>query len=534
MPIPSESRSRSWNTGNMLLKMEFADQMRVQYVGQALLQLRLYPDLSRDGRPLPMRSGKLPRDVGAWITDGAPNDDGSGYIGVAYVGGGDGEKTRIRNMLLTIRGDEALPENQQRGVSVWRRIVHTVRSLTQTGTAPTRMWYVWAADRDDDSACLSPRRTKLVPYCFARGLVTFDAADQKPSKRSGRGTQQRVAPATLQNPRMNCLFYFSPNALDAIRKIIMAQRPDAVNYHGDDMSAVFRFNALTDLNGGHLIQFGPVGQTSRHGDKVLGTPFIGCAGGSMDPAWLIEATVLEALPPKPVSIDDVRKYAALPISDIVQVWEDERALIAALAVGIPDEVMIYSFANDRDWLPPRLQVKASKILSQGPMPAPNPMPWDTSSPPAASPLPGWEPPGGAAAGPAPNPFQTSSPGYAPFQTGTSGPPPFPTGVTAPATGHNTTWPQSTPQAPQQPGPSYANPFAAFDVPQVATNPTAPTSGSAEPASAAPAASNAVSEPTPPVAAGKTPEQIKAERDAEIEKLQAALAALRGKMENPNQ
>jgi len=340
----------------MLLNPAVRDMYDYYKLTQHGCELRFYPEVGADGTPLPIRTGPNIQDVTNWV-NGA-------HFGLVMKGGNDPAKEKI-TLLLTIDGDEALVDRKQRrGMRCWERVRRTFHHAIDTGTAPSH-WMPWAKNTLD--ATMGPSgKTTAKPMLFARGMMTGYA--------TRKGAMRSIS---RQTPKFRCIFFLSPAAQSSLQELVMQRDPNSLNYHGDDFDKMFVNNSsLVDPVRGRLIQFGRLGQPG--GSPATGEVTFGATGVDSgkpdDNQFKIPAAIVEDGNPVAIPPEYIQAAWEHPWSNLLQTWPDEKALIAALETGIPDELLIEAFRSDLELLSERLIAKMKKIDSAGATAQPVAMP----------------------------------------------------------------------------------------------------------------------------------------------------------------
>lgn len=440
--------------GVMLLNPRFRGTYELQKVTQMGIQLRIYPELDAAGNPLPVRFGKRVEDVGNWV-------NGEHY-GIQFLGGGSPDKEKV-TMLVSIKGDGKIQDpSQRRGLRVWEQLRNTLYHRLEDGTAPQH-WSRWASE--SRSAVFGiKQKSKAKPFAFMRGMMTWCMTQKGP-----------LRTVSYQRPRLNCVFFCPPMAQNALVELVMAENAGAENLHTEDWDKVFRYNSkLVDLNTGCLINFGKPGQSNPAASRAAAGPQkVNFSGGNAsddnDDTFKVEGVVQEDAQ-CPVPIEVVRRVChGTSWDDLLNVYENEKALVSALEVGFPDDLIVEAFVDFPEYLSDRLRAKREQLLIQQHQPA-----HGGFGPPYGNPQYGYAPPhlGQQAAPPQGAPQQSAPPQGAVQQ---SAPPQGAAQQSAPQQGN----------APQTGGTVAVNFGGVTDLPNSAADDTVPFDTSV-PANAMPA------------------------------------------------
>lgn len=387
-------------------------------ITQSGCQVRIYPELDANGQAMPIRTGRQLRDVGNWVC--------GDHYGIRFLGGNDPGKEKI-TMLLTIKGDEKCSDpSQRRGLRIWDQLRNTLYYRLNDGSAPSH-WSRWAANVP--KATLGPSsKSKAKIFALVRGLLTLYVGQEGRPIRS----------ISAQSPKLNCILLAPPAAQAALVELTMRELDSAKNYNGDDYDQVFLYNKkLVHPETGCLINFGGKGssdprvaQQARASSQVN----FNSSGASSntnddDDQYKVEATVLDFPPYSAVPIPDeyLRRFCTPAWEDFLQIWPDEAALVSALEVGIPDDLIIAAFKDEPHLLSERLLAKmrdADRAARAGSLGVPGNAPSVPHAAPAPSPalapmvnIPGADQPAQPVIMPAnnPPPAQTPSSGPAPWE-----------------------------------------------------------------------------------------------------------------------
>lgn len=330
--------------GIMLLAPEYRAMYETWRVTQSGCQLRIYPSLGPDGNALPIRAGRSLGDVGNWV-----NAD---HYGIQFMGGEEPGKEKV-TMLLTIKGDDQLADpSQRRGLRIWDQLRSTLYWRLSQGTAPPH-WSKWVTDTQ--RTVFGPKsKSKAKPYAFFRGLCTHYIRDG-----------QAVRNISVNQPKLNCVFYATPAAQKALIDLTMEELDGATNYHGDDFNQVFKYNSkLVHPDTGCLINFGKPGQPMTQANGASAPTPVNFNGGmgaasvanTDDSQYRVTAHLHEDRP-CPIPREVLNQFCAAPLNSILKVWEDEADLVNALEIGFPDELLIEAFKDEPGILSPRLLAK---------------------------------------------------------------------------------------------------------------------------------------------------------------------------------
>lgn len=320
--------------GIMTLKPEAFEIYYYTPVTQNGCQIRLYPQLNERDEAMPMRSGRSLRDIGDWIC--------GDHYGIRWIGGGLG-KDKL-TMLLTIDGDEKLEhESLRKGVQIWNRIRDILYGYAEAGFPPRFSHWSQYIGNSTKAPFGPSSKSRAKPMHLARGLMTLYMREGKPTSGISRST-----------PKLNCVFSFGPNATKALRGLLDAQTDEAANYHGDDLDRVFKYNSrIVHPVTGCLINFGAPGRFDQKAQTSQSVSFESHVEADDEDRFAVEATVLES-DVCAVPMHLLQTYAKAPWSSILRTWKDERDLLSALEVGVPDDLMIESFRDRPDLLSDRL------------------------------------------------------------------------------------------------------------------------------------------------------------------------------------
>jgi hypothetical protein len=327
--------------GVMLLRPEVQGAYRLVSISQFGTEVRFYPQIDAQGNPLPIRTGLTEDDVGdksalSWIC--------SEHHAIVMKGGTDG-KEKI-TFLTTIEGDVGEHYSRQRGLAVWDRLRQTVYSGLENGTHPE--WYSLVKGDSMDVALGSKGASKPHVITFFFGACTY------------QGTQKgAMSDCSRQAPCWSCVFYAKSAAKRGLGSLIMEMAPDHEQY-GDDFDRVFVNNHILDLNKGPLVMFKKPGLVvgGQAQQQVAPVTFGQSMGGSIsgrssgsEIVRRLEATVDSQ--PVVMPLDFVRSVVR-PWDQVLQIWKDERELVAALEQGFPDRVLIEAFRDTPHYLSARL------------------------------------------------------------------------------------------------------------------------------------------------------------------------------------
>jgi hypothetical protein len=388
----SEGQGATGLRGMMLLNPRHRSTFDVFKVTQNGCQLRIYPELNAVGDPLPIRTGRQLSDVGEWVN--------GNHFAIQFLGGGIPGKERI-SLLLSIKGDDKIADPyQRRGLQVWDRLRNTLYHHVDNGTAP-RHWVPWVTSRDWKTKVFGDQyHSKAKGLAFFRGLLTWYKTE--------RGAMRNVSP---QQPRMLCVFFCGTMAQNALIELVMKEVAGAENVNTDDWNKVFEYNdRLVDMTTGCLITFGkPGGSTPQAGAPTAPqeVKFGGATGGTSvdDDQFRVEAKLMDK--PCAVPLEWIQRgwgwdgQKALGWNELLNVHEDEKALVAALEVGFADDLIIEAFRDSPEYLSPQLLARKRRLDEAA------------AHPPAGTPAGTPAQPGGVYSSPPPSSPPQESPALAP-------------------------------------------------------------------------------------------------------------------------
>jgi len=345
--------SFSTDTGNtglagVLFLSEAAKAAGLSYhnVTQSGTELRIYPELTADGlNELPIRTGREPSDVGSWVCHK--------YRAVDYIGGADG-KPKL-STLIHIKGDDTLDDSEKRGLRVWETIRNTLYSLTETGNAPDARWYGWVKEARD--AVFGPKsKTKAKLMAFIRGAITGKMTAQGPSKYVSR-----------QKPQLMCIIGMKSRAVSALQQLVMEEYESAVSLNTQEWDKIFKNNGVIGLDTGRMLQFHKPGTAFGEFKQPNAGNLNFSANKTSskfddDDAFNVAITVSDV---QKIPVDIVRKTWQLPWDKALRVHSDETAMINALSVGLPDDLLAWSFRDTPNILPDRLKQKLMTMQRGG-------------------------------------------------------------------------------------------------------------------------------------------------------------------------
>ena len=338
-----QPNSDSGIKGMMLVNPKYRGSYSLWKITQTGCELRIYPQLGANNEVLPTRYGIEPSDVGNWVV--------CDHYGIEFAGGDDAGKEKITT-LVAIKGDEKLPDpNQRRGLRIWDHIRNTLYHAIKSGTAPSH-WARWTLD--EMQAAFGPAsKSKARPIAFARGMLTL--------YNTGKGAVRSIS---RNQAKMNCLFFFKPAAQNALIDLIMEKVAGAENLNTDDWDKVFAYNKVIDMNEGRLLTFGKPGMFDpvQAPDASAGPVSFGVGAAQQqqkdEDQYKVEARVSSE--PFGIPIEYLQESWKVGWEDLLNVYEDEAELIAALEVGIADDLLIAAFKDTPHWLSERLRYKAQQ------------------------------------------------------------------------------------------------------------------------------------------------------------------------------
>lgn len=348
----------------MIVRPQIRGRIDCFKVTQNGCQIRLYPELDANGKPLPIRYGRELSDAGNWV-----NAD---HYGISMLGGGGPGKEMV-TMLLSVKGDDKVADpSHRRGLRIWDKLRSTAYYATDNNQCPSH-WHAWVRNNYPSPTVLGTKHSsKAKVMTFARGCLTHYMT----SKGAMKGISQT-------HPRSPCLFMFGSNAQDALRELFMAPLPGAENVHTDEWAKVFKYERqLCDPEHGCLINFGGKGQTNpetSYQNQLLSAPRGPVSFGSAEKSkaassdgdqFVVEATLLTKMV-YPIPMDVIREAWQWSWDDLLMIYATEKDLLAALEVGFPDELIIEAFKDEPHLLSDRLRTMLGEVRTgSGRFPAP--------------------------------------------------------------------------------------------------------------------------------------------------------------------